>query len=315
MPSPTVRKLIETVRELFNQPRQRHALWQSSQWNSVWSAIDALELAQSAIDSYSDALGDTGKGEIYLRLQGLAQCFSIQQNSCTAILNYLGIPKNNTDIYSKLRQMRNEFTHPIQTRDGYSHTFPSLLLSHERVTITSFRDEDLKTMIYKIPDLIESHQNEITAILRESISSIEKKEKAHRAKFADAHLADIFRAIDYQCRIIASAATEEGRLSDWNHAPYYVETIQGKMEAFRSALSDRMLPVEEYFFGDPFSKLEYPLSQIRCFFLEECSEEAPDPRAVYVFAEYIRTQFNEMEKVARQIDSEYNSPVLGPDMD
>jgi len=315
MPGATVRKLIETVCELFNQPRQRYALWQSPQWHSVWSAIDALELAQSAIDAYSDALSDAGNGETYLRLQGLAQCFSIQQNSCAAILQYLDIPNDNTEIYSQLRKMRNEFTHPIQTRDGYSHTFPPILLSHDRVTITSFRDEDLKTNIYKIPDLIDSHQSAITAILRDVISFINKNEQDHRAKFADDHLADIFRGISYQCRKIASASTEEGRSRDWDHAPYYIKTIQEKMDAFRSALSERRLPADEYFLGDPFSKLEYPLAQIRCFFLEECTEEAPDPRAVYIFAEYIRTQFNELEKVAREIDWEYNSPVLGPDLD
>ncbi len=315
MPSATVRELIKTVRELFNQPRQRHALWQSPQWNPVWSAIDGIELAQSAIDAYGIEGNDLGDGESYLHLQGLLQSFYIQQDSCAGITTYLNLPRIVTEEDSEaglqeLRNLRNSVTHPSDIKRKKSHSIPPMLLDRERFSVTSFSSEESNTKQYKISDLISAHDDGISSILTRIISAMDKSEQDHREKFADDHLSDIFRDASYQCRIIASAATGEGRLSDRDHAPYYIETIQEKMDAFRSAMSERRLPLEEYFFGDPLAKLEYPLAQIRCFFLEECSEDAPDPEAVYIFAEYIRVQFSEMEDVAHQIDAEYNSVSL-----
>ena len=320
MPGATVRKLIEIVRELFNQPRQHYALWQSPQWHSVWSAIDGIELAQSAIEVYGGGDHGFSDGESYLRLQGLLQSFYIQQDSCKTITKYLNIPLIGKDEdveagLKELRNLRNSIAHPSDFTRENSHTIPSVLLGRDEFSVTSFTGEKSKTRNYKILNLISQQRDGIASILIRIISDMKKSEQDHRAKFTGDRIADIFRDVNYQCRIIANAATEDGRLSDRDLAPYYIETIQEKMGSFRVSMSERGLALEEYSLDDPLSKMEYPLAQIRCFFLEECTEEAPDSRAVYIFAEYIRTQFNELEKVAREIDLEYNSPVLGPDMD
>lgn len=320
MPSATVRKLIETIRKLFNQPRQHYALGQSPQRNTVWSAIAGIELAQSAIDACEIKDNVLGDGETYLRLQGLLQSFYIQQDSCKVITNYLDMPRiiEGNDMEAglkKLRNLRNSVTHPSDIDGKRSHTIPAVLLRGESFSVMSVIGEEMETNNYSISDIISQQSDGISSILNRIISVMEDREHDHRAEFAGDRIADIFRDVNYQCMIIASAATEEGRLSDRDHAPYYIETIQEKMESFRSSMSERGLALEEYSLDDPLSKMEYPLAQIRCFFLEECTEEAPDSRAVYIFAEYIRTQFNELEKVAREIDSEYNSPVLGPDTD
>lgn len=319
MPGTTVRKLIATVRELFNQPRQHYALNQSPQGNSVWSAIAGIELAQSAIDAYQSKDNVLGDGETYLRLQGMLQSFYIQQDSCKVITSYLDMPKteeNDMEAGLKaLRNLRNSVTHPSDIDRKHSHTIPSVLLGDDGFSVMSVIGEERKMKNYRIPDMILQQSEGIASILARIISFMEKSEQDHRAKFAGDRIADIFRDFSYQCRIIASAATEEGRLSDRDHAPHYIKTIQEKMESFRVSMSERGLSLEEYSLDDPLSKMEYPLAQIRCFFLKECTEEAPDPKAVYIFAEYIRIQFTELEEVAHQIDSEYNSPVLGPDTD
>ena len=179
MPSATLHELIDAVRELFDHPPQRHALLQSPRWHPVWSAIDGLQLAQSAIDVYSISDNDLGNAESYLRLQGLLQSFYIQQCSCEEILKYLEISSSDTaDRFAKLRQIRNDFTHPIQTHDGYSHTVPWLMLSQNQFSITSFVGDRSTTTHYKVAVLIAEQETGILNILDQIISFMTKADRA-----------------------------------------------------------------------------------------------------------------------------------------
>ena len=172
-------------------------------WDRLWAAMDALEDAQIAINSYSSL-----RKVNYLELYGLLQAFVVQQDSInhikqTLLGGSLIVWRNEEPKLNDIRRIRNETVgHPSNIKTGKAGD--SLFCNIDRSSISKsgfgyliWSSDGATRHTVRTKDIINTQKAEILRLVHLITDGVIKIEDDHMKKFADEKLENIYRKIDY----------------------------------------------------------------------------------------------------------------------
>lgn len=278
-------------------------------WFQVAAALDTIEDAQLAIESYK-TLKPANHGERYLMLYGLLQAFILQQDAVAHLAQSVGVASKRPAVLDELRGIRNDVSgHPTErgpkTRFT-THTVVRWSLSVDRATIYSSNASG--------DSLVERHVDMIALIDRQSIGireqigalvrDLEAQERTHMDTFAHRPLLALFpQTIAYTVSKVSEGLRDEGR-DRWALAN--LEHLEAVVIAFREALVERgELPANEPM-GLQIAEIDHPMARLKSYLMgqDRTSFGKEDAR---VFLQNIDFQLERMRRFAAEVDGEYAS--------
>lgn len=299
----TVHELKHQIREYINHPRVQHGIMRDRRdWMQLCTSLDVIGDTQLAIDAYLASAFGPGSGFAYLQAFGLFQAFFLQQDATTHLTEVLQITLADDAGLRAVRDTRNDIVgHPTKRGNQQlrtSHAISRVSLSKagfDVVSTTPAAEIVLRTI--NVKRYIELQLIGIVNRLRQILEEIQHREQEHAMNFADQKLADIFpRTISYHCSKIFEGIHCS---SDIPLAKVNLEMVNGWVEAFRSALTDRdELPGND-FIQYHFDQLRNPFDRLRGFFDANSPLNAED---AYAIAFFLHAQVKELADIATEFD-------------
>jgi hypothetical protein len=161
--------------------------------------------------------------------------------------------------------------------------------------------------------LIEKQRTEAVRILSEVVEDLREQEEVHRARFREVKLMAEFNQVSYAFeKIFEEIRGDSPRvLGSWA-----VDHLRESLDDFETRLKERGVGVDSYDSIEYlYDEIEHPLTELTKFTKREPSEILSNKSAV-VFAEALRTYFDQLRHIAQEIDQEYSSapePVIPPE--
>lgn len=306
----TLTEMSRWIRDYGRDPRHmQRLLTDRFSWHQLWTAMDTLDDADSAMDTYLESEFPSDTGERYLRVYGVMQALFLQQDALNDLIKVIHPAKsiNVGDVLKDVREARNmSVGRPTNLkRNGkvFAHAISRSTISKDGFDLISFAEEDSKTFPHvPVRDLIEKQRAEAVRILSEVIRDLKETDEAHKIAFHEKKLRKAFDQVLYAFEKISedidgSTPVIMGR---WG-----VDHLQSSLDAFAALLRERGLAVDTYdSIQYQFDEIEHPLSELRKFFAGEPSEIS-SPQTARVFANALKPSFQELMDIAEEIDNEY----------
>jgi hypothetical protein len=320
----TLYDLIRWVRDHVGDPRHQPRLMADEFcWHQLCAAMDTIDDTDSAVTGYLDHEFPSDTGEKYLRVYGILQGLFLQQDALIELIKTIRPVKNIqpkdllTGVLIDIRGARNKSVgHP--TKLGRKAPF-----STHAIVQHSMRKDGFELMSYpkqngqvfqSVPvlELIEKQRAETYRILSEVVEDLRAQEEAHRMQFREVKLMAVFNQVSYAFEKIFEELRRDSMpvMGTWG-----VRHLRTSLDDFEKLLKERGLKVDSY---DAvkylYSELEHPLTEITKFLHREKSEIASYKSAI-VFADALRSHFEDLRNLAREIDEDYESepePVNRP---
>jgi hypothetical protein len=322
---PTLYDLIMWIRDYVGDPHHQPRLMADEfSWHQLCAAMDIIEDTDSAVDAYVGHDFPTDVGEKYLRTYGILQGLYLQQDALIELIDAIRPvrsinPKDVlTEGLNRVRGARNKsIGHP--TRHGRNDPF-----STHAIIQNSMRKEGFSLLSYSkknskpfqdIPvlKLIAKQRAETTRILSEVVEDLRARDETHRAQFREVKLMQAFDHVSYAFEKIFDELSENSAaaMGKWG-----VDHLRKSLADFEKELQSRGLSVESYcsiryLYQD---EIEYPLTELRKFLYGEPSDIA-SRRSATVYVDALRSYFDQLKEIAREIDEEYASepePIVRP---
>ncbi len=300
----TIHELEHEIREYINHPRVQHGIMSDRRdWMQLCTSLDVIGDSQLAIDAYSTSTSDSGSGVAYLQVFGLFQAFFLQQDATTHLAEVLQIALPDNSGLREVRGTRNDIVGHSTKRGNNnsrtSHAISRVSLSKWGfdVVSTTPASADIVLRAIDVRRQMELQLNGIVDRLRQILLEIQNREREHAMNFADQKLADIFpQTMSYHCTKIFEGIH---RSSDIPLAKVNLEMVNGWVESFRSALTDRdELPGNE-FIQYHFDQLRNPFERLRGFFDGNSPLNADD---AYAIAFFLHAKVKELAGIAAEFD-------------
>jgi hypothetical protein len=321
----TLYDLIRWVRDYMGDPRHQPRLMADHFcWHQLCAAMDTIEDTDSAVSAYLDHEFPTDTGEKYLRIYGILQGLFLQQDALIELINAIRPVKNIqpkdllTNVLIDVRGARNKSVgHPAKL--GRKAPF-----STHAIVQHSMRKDGFELMSYPkqngqifqsvpVMELIEKQRAETFRILSEVVEDLRVQEEVHRAQFRGVKLMGVFDQVSYAFEKIFEELRRDSVpvMGTWG-----VGHLQTSLDNFERLLKDRGLKLKSYdSIKYIYDEIEHPLTELRKFLHREQSEVLSYKSAV-VFADALRSHFDELRHMAEEIDEEYASepePVIRPE--
>lgn len=322
---PTLYDHIRWIRDYVGDPRHQPRLMADEfRWHQLCVAMDTIGDTESAVSAYVDHEFPTDVGEKYLRIYGVLQGLFLQQDALIELIDVIRPVKDIgpkdllTDVLNHVRGARNKSVgHP--TKLGWKAPF-----STHAIIQYSMRKDGFELMSYPrqsgevfqtvaLMELIEKQRAETYRILSEVVEDLRAKEEAHRAQFRAVKLKQVFDHVSYAFEKIFEELRRDSipRMGKWG-----IDYLRDSLTNFDKQLQARGLSIDSY---DSIKylcrdEIQYPLTELRKFLYGEASEIASYKSAT-VFADALRSHFDELKHMAGEIDEEYASepePVIRP---
>lgn len=309
----TISELEQELRRLINIPRKQYSLLKdTASWNMLCSCLDTIGDTEFAIDSYLKKADVSDTGEKYLIVYGVLQALFIQQDATKNLAEALGIEFNPEPFLSNIREIRNaSIGHPTKhnVKKTVMYNFitrPSLSTKGFTLITTFSHEGGPKFSRIDILDLISKQRTSLQKILSQMISKLKEDEMAHRRKFKDENLQDIFPpTLAYFFEKVFAACYDD---AESPLAPGAFEIIAEVIEKFKNALQKRGLLESTDHMAYLFDQVEYPIVELRgCF--ENPPTSTLNKKSAYIFVFFVQKKLEEMLQIAKEIDDEYNSEV------
>jgi hypothetical protein len=303
-----IHEIEHKIREFINRPRVQHGIMRDRRdWMQLCASLDVIGDSQLAIDAFSASTSDRGSGLAYLQVFGLFQAFFLQQDATTHLAEVLQITLPDDAGLREVRDTRNDIVgHPTKRGNKNSRTSHAI----SRVSLSKWTFDVVSTTpalanivlrTINVQRQLELQLNGVVDRLRQILEEIQKREREHAMNFADHKLADIFpRTMSYHCGKIFEGIH---RSSDVPFAKANLEMVNGWVETFRSALTDRKeLPGNE-FIQYHFEQLRNPFFRLREFFDGNSPLNAED---AYAIAFFLHAKVKELADIAAEFDETYS---------
>ena len=321
----TADTLMRRIRDLINAPRAQEVLFQDRpRWLQLTSSLDAIEDCELAIEAYEARAADehdSGRedgghaGDIYLAVYGLLQALFLQQDALRDMCGSLRVELQLKDFprLQEIKELRNDSVgHPTNRRGRKGQPASYHMLSRHSLTyegfnlLSSYEDETSQFRYVVIQEVIDDQRRFAAVIMSRAADELQKRAADHRKTFRSTKVADAFHpSIGYMAGKVIEATSPEGSLEAGAAA---LEQLKEALVKFRTALGERDISVDSYpGIAHAYQKLERPLRQLARF-LDESSrgeEPRPDREDAYIFAWFVRQQFEELKDMAAEIDEEY----------
>jgi hypothetical protein len=310
MSNSTVRKQVNQIRQLINNPQKHYELRQNKAlFSQLCSSLDVIEDTEDAISAYTEKDFGEDKPLHYLAVYGLLQAIYVQQDAVINLCESLGI-KDKVNNYPKLkeiREIRNDTvghpTHRDQQKGkpaSYHHISQITLNKSGFILASYFSDGSQVQFRYiKISELIFEQSKYISDILTTLINNLEEEEKAHKEKFRMEKLLDIFSGtFDFQIEKLFEGISRDdcAQLADGE-----LDSVIDKVNQFREAIKRINMDFYERL-QDKYELIEHAKTELRKYYRGDTVVEKPTAK---IYAIFLKHQFDELKAYAKEIDDEY----------
>lgn len=301
---------VQTVRDTVTVPRRQYSIMRNLRaWFQVASALDTIEDAQLAIESYGTRK-PANDGESYLLLYGLLQSFILQQDAVSHLAEAIGLASERPAALSEIRQIRNDVSgHPTKRGDGKkftTHTVVRCSLSLWNVTIYSSNSagDSLVERSIDIRELIARQNGGIIEQMDALVRDLASQEREHMDAFARSPLLELFpQTTAYTVSKVSEGLRGDGQ-ERWALAN--LEHLEAIVAAFREALTARgELPANEYL-DLQIAGIDHPIARLKAYLSgqDHTSFDKEDGR---VFLQNIDFQLDRLRRLAEEIDRTYEN--------
>jgi hypothetical protein len=315
-----MKSCISKIRELINKPILNSLLSQDhKKWNLMCGSIDAIESAQSAIDSYicldKDKLSYIGP---HLVIYGLFQAFYVQQDSVSQLCGSIGIDfkiKNletqHPDLY-EIRQLRDRgIGHP--SKQGEMNSKHVMSIGNDSIQLFSYTETGQSSYPkYRISDCIEKQSQSLCGILQKVIEKMGSIEKEHKDTYMQNKLRDCFPGNPQYCfgKIFqAIGLIGVPKLPDHGESTALrnIEDLLEAIDRFDGEIQKRGLQDDDN--DMVLVRLEikcskYPLEKLKEYF-RPGSKSPLNSQDICVYADSARIHILDLIKLVGNIDYEY----------
>jgi hypothetical protein len=282
-------QLEDRIRGIINKPRKQYALIQdTAAWNMLCSCLDIIGDTELAIGAFLAKRKVEYEGERYILVYGALQALFIQQDAVRNLAEALNIEYDVDPMLKHIREIRNDsIGHPSKRGGGKGNAFNFIVrmsLSHRNfMLMTTY--PNLKEPQYRkidIPDLIDKQRESLTKVLTDVISKLEAEEMAHKIKFKDERLQDIFPpTIDYYFEKISGKCIGNDPLG----APM-LESIFQIIEKFKTSMQSRGILKPNDNVSYYLELIEYPLTELKNFF-DNPNDSSLNSKSAYIFSFFV----------------------------
>jgi hypothetical protein len=316
--------LLRYIREFIQHPRRLDPIIQKKpSWYMLTAAMDVVSDTESAIVSYER--GEfRDKGTLYLVIYGLLQAMYLQQDALRNMVHALEgseVYKLDTEPEAMwIRQIRNDSVgHPTKQgttkprKDGAlneqtSHSIVQHSMRKEHYTLLrSSNLADTSFVDINVLELIEKNRVLAIRILARTKANFEAIEMEHRANFKGEKLASIFHpTMSYQFEKVFEGINNP---SCGRH-PYgqmSLEVVVKYFNDFKAALQKRGILNESGHLHYNLDEAEYALSELTNYY--NGAGLLTDKRAALIFNHFAQHKMRELERIAKEIDEEYEEEI------
>ena len=310
----SIEQQISQIRDLINKPRKQHLLLGNNRlWNQLCSSLDVVQDTDIAMEAYLGNAFPQGEGEKYIRVYGILQVLVVQQDAARHLIASLGLPALIHAALGEIKYIREirieSIGHPTEkrTKGGHSYHFISRATMHkEGFQLMSCRpNKQFEFKDINIPGLIAKQRQAISGILSQVLGELKKQEQAHKEKFKDESLADIFGKNQ---RYIVSKVWESIHSDQYpaSLGLMHIELIQKSLGSLKQALEKRDLWGAYDSIKYIYEELQFPISEVEKYFRGEDVTASARKRAEVNFF-FVDKHLEELEQIAKEIDEEYNT--------
>jgi hypothetical protein len=298
-------QIEEQIREFIDTSRMRSVLLKDpAGLNKLYSSLDLINDTELAILSYPKLCCEQDPGASYLVIYGILQALQLQQTATKAIIDVLDIKGKLPKELADIKSIRNAVVgHPTQQSENKRNK-SSFIIRHSLSStsfdlMTTYCNDEINNQEISIPKLIEIQKKYLIEILKKVISELERQEMEHKNKYINIKLVDFFSDINYFCGVICESASHTGNNIKGMTA---LGMVKDKLNNFKLELSNRgeWDDTMDYYHRE----IEYPLLELEKYFTGAYSSKLNNIDA-YIFAYFLKEQFQTFNKIAEEIDSRY----------
>jgi len=316
----TVSDLVQEIRNFINNTTwKQHALLQIPEaWNMLCSCLDVIEDTELAIEAYNQVNEPQNEGEKYLLVYGILQTLFVEQDAvrhlCEALrISYTPDPSSE-EVLKEIREIRNDSVgHPTKRCEGkkakaFNFISRASLSKYGFDLIITYPDGRSPSFRHvEIPPLIEKQQQILTQALSAVLEELKKEESKHKAMFRYDPVQDAFpKELHYYFQKIYEAIhgnrPELGSMC--------LKPIAKAIEDFKTKLDKRGILKAYDEVTHLLELLDYPISQLSEYFTQPNSSTLNE-KSAYIFASFVEANLEELERIALEIDREYDTGEKG----
>jgi hypothetical protein len=304
-----IRELEITIRDFVTEARRRQELVaRRADWNMLVSSLDAIGDTELAIEAYIAHPEPSDDGQKYLLIYGILQTLFLQQDALRHTIESLRLPYDTPPEFYDIRQIRNKtaghmtkLDRPKSLPQSSHHISRSTMHRSYFQLLSTYEDGRVEFSSVNIDNLIIKQRRAVKEILGQVVQALKEDEMAHREKFKDRQLLNIFSTTQYFLGQILMASHPNPSV-DLGEAKSSLGAIKDHIDQFKQALEERgILPAYDSI-TYTLNELVYPLQR-----LTECFDGTSvlDVEAAYIFGFFVRAKVGELQTIAREIDEEY----------
>lgn len=298
---------IRELRDLINSSIcYKQGAWDrkdDGDWSKLWTAVDNIEDTQSAIEEYSSL-----KGFSRLAVYGLLQAIYVQQDAVGHLEEAIQIQtpdwKKDCPGLSKIRDIRNETVgHPI-SKNGL-HTSISRTNNLNILEYGVWSKDGFKHKTTDLRDIILLQHDLLVKEIDRIIQKINEDETRHKSKFEEKKLSELLTLTSYHIGKLWSFE----RSREYSGANF--ETLKSVYENFKEEIKKRFKLEKVDAQGvqvpgliDVIQHIEKILPRIEKMIP---MDESVDQVDLDVYVESLDKAFDDLRKMATEIDNEFNS--------
>ncbi len=306
-----IENIFKEIREVCNHPWKKELLLHDKiKWNKLWSSLDVIEDSQIAINDYTNLseFSSTEKG--YLFVYGILHALYLQQDSLINLniaLFEKGIDFKNEypELYNIRESRNNSIGHPTDRGNGSSfHHITRGSIKKEGFSMVSRFPKskgDTRFEEVNILSCIAIQNKLLKEILSNTMGKLKSEFDNHMSKFKDKKLIDLVpKTIDYHFSKLYEGYIDLFPLVKVNFEiilETYIRIKEGIIERYSSlsALPGIELNTE---------RLDYLFDRLNRDLIKDRIE---DEIELQIFIDALKSHFNELKSMIREIDKEFNS--------
>jgi hypothetical protein len=303
--------LEESVRKYINTTRyQNDLLRDSDNWNQICSSLDTIGDTLYSQQDYFKEEYPASVGLKYIFTYGLLQSLFIQQDAMRHLSEAFGIQFELTDRLKEIRSLRNaSIGHPTKNKNKgstYYNYISRMSLSKKGFTLMRSYDQGNNEFVdIDIYSLVHDQLEDIEANYKLLDEKLKEEDRVHREKYKYKLLADIFHS---------SMSYTFSKVAEGVHSPHgsnvvfalsMLNSIRETYQKFEVALSERG-DLNEYTKHD-LDEYNHALKKLEKYLKGDDSDMSESDARIYHF--YVREQHNHFEKIANEIDEDYQEKV------
>ena len=273
------------------------------------AALDTIGDTQLAVDDYlAGRVKAATHGTTYLAIYGVLQVLFVQQDAVRDLAEAVGVPVEVPEELQSIRDIRNATAgHPTNHKGRFSNTINRNAMATGGFELFRYSATgELRIEQIDLAKLAREQKQLIDQLLEVVAVKLENDEREHRRKWREDRIeSKLVEGTSYAFEKLSEGLREGGPLGSWG-----LEAVTERLASFTTALEQRGLAGGFVGVEGVLSELQYPLQRLSNHFNGPGPPLSPEEGAV--FAYYVRHKFKELEVMAREIDSEYESDKVRP---